>query len=127
MTQSDNWKLDGLLWQDAQLEGVEIGYGSIKLKVLDTSKKSWTVQFDGYIGFSHLAMWDEVVIDKLVLHENHSLLEHCLKEIETNLKGTAPDSGDEYRNLRNPKVVEIEFIDGSSFFIVANRASVYAL
>lgn len=124
MTGHSNFQLNDVLWADAELEKMEIDYGNVRISITESTEREIKISFKGYIGYSLTGFWDEIVIEKFVLHENHPFLDSCTKELEKKYGKNLPPSGDDVRNKKEWLLSELCLSDGTSIFIVANAAEV---
>ena len=122
MTGHSNFKLNDVLWADAEIEKMEIDYGNVLLTITESNDRKKNILFKGYIGYSVSGFWDEIVIEQFLLHENHPFLDSCIQQLEKKYGKNLPPSGDEYRNQKKWLLSEVCLIDGTSIFIAANGA-----
>ncbi len=126
MTGHSNFKLSDVLWADAEIEKIEISYGDVLLTITESTEREKQISLKGYIGFSVAGFWDEIVVEKFLLHENHPFLDSCIQQLEKKYGKDLPPSGDESRNKKEWLLSEVCLSDGTSIFIVANGAEVIA-
>ncbi len=124
MTGHSNFNLQDILWSDAEIEKIEIDYSDVIVTITESTNRERKIKFKGYIGYSVSGFWDEIVIDKCVIHENHDFLQQCILELEKKYGRNIPDSGDDFRNQKSWKLVEICLSDETSILIVANDTKV---
>nr|WP_319394656.1 hypothetical protein [uncultured Desulfobacter sp.] len=124
MTGHSNFQLNDVLWVDAELIKMEIDYGDVRISITESSEREIKILFKGYIGYSVIGFWDEIVIEKFVLHEKHPFLDSCIQELEKKYGKNLPPSGDDARNKKEWLLSELCLSDGTSILIVANTAEV---
>ena len=124
MTGHSNFNLNAVLWADAEIERMEIDYGDVLLTITESTDQERKISFKGYIGYSVAGFWDEIVIEKFLLHEKHPFLDSCIQQLEKKYGKNLPPSGDEARNKKEWLLSEICLSDGTSIFIVSHGAEV---
>lgn len=118
------FKLNDVLWTDSEIEKLEIDYGSVLLTITESTDRERKISFNGYIGYSIVGFWDEIVIQKFLLHDRHPFLDRCIQALETKYGKKLPPSGDEARNQKEWLLAELSLSDGTSIYIVANGAEI---
>jgi len=111
-------QLNKVVWTDAEFNICEIHYDFIKIKITESNGVSKNIICRGYIGFEGIGIWDEVVINKAIICNNHSLIDRSLNLIKKRFNQKIPDSGSDARNLQEWSMLQISFIDGSDLKIV---------
>jgi hypothetical protein len=124
MNGHSNFRLNDILWADSEIEKLEIDYSNVFLTITESNGRKRKISFKGYIGFSVIGFWDEIVIEKLLLHQKHPFLESCVNQLEKKYGKFLPPSGDKARNNKDWVLSELYLSDGTSIFIVANGAEV---
>jgi hypothetical protein len=108
-----------ILWPDAELELISIDYDKFSLKILQSNGHRNFVHCTGYIGYEHIGIWDEIVIDNAIVYDKHELIDRCKNSIKKRVGNNIPDSGSSYRNKKYWCVLSIKFIDGSELNIAS--------
>ena len=62
MTGFNNFRLQDVLWTDAEMEKIEIDYGSVTLTITESTERRRKISFKGYTAYSVSGFWDEVVV-----------------------------------------------------------------
>jgi len=114
-------QINSVLWPDAELEALQIGYDFINIKVEESNGLVRIIRCEGYIGFEGVGFWDEIVISEATMLKKHELIDRCLSSISNRLGGSAVDSGSIARNLRDWGLFQIKFIDGTELNIVMSK------
>jgi hypothetical protein len=96
-----------------------IDYDCVSLQLKESDGTFRTVVARGYIGYRLVGSWDEIVIERAELHEQHPFIDDCVRSLNARLSSAWPDSGSEARNLRSWLVLMIHFSDGAVMAIVA--------
>lgn len=107
-----------IYWPDSNLDSVTYEYDAVRIVVHEDEGATRTVLALGPIGVQHLGLWDEVIIERATLTDDHPFAALCWSEIERRGVGTW-DSGSSDRNTRIFKTLEIVLQDGSSVLVAA--------
>jgi hypothetical protein len=116
--------LNNILWADAELNSISIGYDSATIHITETTGINKKICCAGYIGYQAFGIWDEVIIDSANLSENDNFIDKCLAKIHRNYGKPFLESGSPDRNIGIFKLLSIKFIDNTSFLIVASKFDV---
>lgn len=108
-----------ILWPDAEIDSLLIDYGEVVIRLTESSQKRTTVRCSGYIGYTAIGIWDEVIVEEAELLDTSDFQDSCLQSLAQRYGNTLPDSGDPARNRRSYRTLEIRFIDGTVLKIVA--------
>ncbi len=107
-------------WADSELEAVNVDYDNVVLDItLSGETKPVRLICAGYVGFSLVGFWDEIIIDAVRVFDEHDFLTSCKNEIARRYPSGAPDTGQPHRNVRNWSVLAVSFIDGATMFVAA--------
>lgn len=117
-------ELGKIRWADAELRGVNIDYDAVSLIIRESDGALKTLRADGYIGYSLVGFWDEVVIERAEISETHAGLDACVNSIRQRLGTRWLDSGNESRNARHWFALLVHFSDGAVLEIFAARLAV---
>lgn len=120
-------QINKVLWSDAELESLEVGYDSVKIRIEESNGLSKTIICHGYIGFDGIGLWDEIVIGTATMHREHDLIDRSLTSISKRHGENPSDSGSSARNLRDWSLLQIKFIDDSEVNVVMTQVSVEAI
>jgi len=101
-----------ILWPDASLERIEVGYDECVIIVQEESSRGRKVRCLGYIGFQIIGFWDETIIERATVLAIHPFIRDC----EWRLK-TLPPSGSALRANNGNSLLEIAFIDGCKLWV----------
>jgi len=115
--------LSDLLWRDAELHEVRVGYESVDLHVRESNGRSRVVRCHGYIGYQCAGFWDEMVLDTGVVVDEHPFLLECLERSQAK---NSVDSGSEARNARSFRLLILTFDDRTQLLVAAAGWSVQA-
>jgi len=108
-----------ILWPDAEIESILIDFGELVITLTESSGQKTTVRCKGYIGYSAVGFWDEIVVQSAELLVTDDFIEECLDRLRQRYGNELPDSGDSFRNQRSYRTLAIHLIDGASLKVVA--------
>ena len=114
-------KLNTIFWADAEFEKIEIDYDCLKITIQEPNgsvKKIWCM---GYIGYQQIGYWDEVVIERAEILEQHEFIEQNRLSLKQRQGELLADSGNVPRNRKIWNLLNIEFIDGSNLYVVLSE------
>ena len=112
-------ELARIYWADAEIEDIVIDYDCVALRVLQTDQKIATLRAFGYIGYNAVGFWDEMVIERAEVVDDHPELRACMSSI--NKRHPTGDTGSEDRNTRRWFAVLVHLSDGCVIEIFAAR------
>ncbi len=124
MTGLSDFRVHDMCWADADIDRIEIDYSDVVVWVEDSTGRMREVHFKGYIGYSVVGFWDEMIVEEVVVHETHEFLDACVSNLQRAGGVLLTDSGDENRNKRSWRLAEIRLIDEMSILIVASAVEV---
>lgn len=113
--------INEVLWTDAEIEFFKIDYDSFDIKIIETSGRKVLVSAKGFIGYKVVGFWDEIVIERGVIHDEHDFQNECLSNLKSRLGDKIQPTGCDDRKLDNLKSLEIKLIDGCSIIVVATK------
>ena len=119
MTTRPREELAKIYWSDAQLEDVAIDYESVSLRIRQTDRKIVTLRAAGYIGYQVVGFWDEMVIERVEVVEDHPGLRACVDSIKKRYKAEWPETGSDARNSQRWFALLVHLIDGCVLEIYA--------
>ncbi len=109
----------GVLWPDAEIDSISIDFDELVIYLTESSQKKTVVRCKGYIGYTVLGFWDDVIVAKAQLHDSDDFLDACLHSLRQRYRDGLPDSGNPSRNRRTYQILEIQLIDGAVLKIAA--------
>lgn len=124
MTGHSDEIMTSILWTDAELDGIQIDFNELVIRLTEPSKRIRQVRCKGYIGYSLIGFWDEIVIQNVELLDTSDFQLSCLHRLTQRYGETYPDTGDPTRNRRTYRTLSIELIDGTVLDIVAAEFTV---
>lgn len=101
-----------ILWPDAEIIGVNIGYGDLCLTIRESTGTEKKVVCAGYVGYELVGFWDEVVIVSAELSLRGVFLDRCMSSITQRLGTDLPLSGSEARNCDQGMQLVVSLDDG---------------
>lgn len=116
-------EISQVLWADAELESVEITYDCVAIEILEPNGKMTLVRCLGYVGYESIGVWDEMIIEKALIHESHEIIDRRLTAIRNKLGEHPPNTGCDYRNKGTWNLLRIVFIDGGELNVVTAKLS----
>ena len=116
---SDSFQLHNVLWADAEIENITIDYGDVRIGVRESTGRRMGIVCRGYIGYSAVGFWDEVVVERADCDSRDPFLSECLRSLESRYGETLPDTGSPSRDLRSWTVLRIYLSDGANLKIAA--------
>lgn len=111
--------LNKVYWPDAEIDLISIDFDELTIHLTESSQKKTTIRCQGYIGYTLLGFWDEIIIRKVELRDTDELLDACIHSLKQRYGDELPESGNSVRNRRSYHALEIELIDGAIMKIVA--------
>jgi len=115
-----------ICWPDAELQCVTVDYDAVVLRVRESAGSVRTLRAEGHIGYNLVGFWDEVVIDRAELSDNHPGLDACVERIQRRLGANWLDSGNVARNGRRWFALLLHLSDGAVLEVFAARLQVVA-
>jgi hypothetical protein len=110
----------GIVWPDAQLDGISADYDEVRVFVEETStSRCLVVRCVGHIGVRILGFWDETVVENARVVSEHEFLTACLSDLARRYPNEWPATGQECREKRTWRVLEIQLCDGAEIVVVA--------
>lgn len=119
MTGHSKTIIANILWPDAEIDSILIDFGELVINLTESSQKKTTVRCTGYIGYSMVGFWDEIIIQSAELLETSDFQLSCLHSLTQRYGTVLPDSGNTARNRRAYQTLSIQLIDGTVLNIVA--------
>lgn len=116
---SETSNLGSVLWADAEIQSVTADYSDVHIVLRESSGRTRTVRCCGYIGYSAVGVWDEIVVERAELVETDALLEECVKGLDERYRAKLPETGSPARNMRSWKALRIYLSDGAVLKVVA--------
>ena len=114
-------ELGKIRWPDAELQSVAIDYAAVSLRVRENDGAVKTLRAEGYIGYTLVGFWDEVVVERAEVSDRHPGLDACVESLRRRLGASWLDSGNEARNERRWTALMVHFSDGSVLEVFAAR------
>jgi hypothetical protein len=108
-------------WTDASIEDIHIDYEAVTLRIAQEDGKVSTLRAEGYIGCSLVGFWDEMIIERVEIVENHAGLAACVDTVRRRQGASWSDTGSEARNSRRFFALLVHLIDGCVLEIFAAR------
>lgn len=97
---SESWvEFRNVLWRDAEILSLSVDYDDVTLTLRESSGLMRHVICEGYIGYSTIGFWDEVIIERAELENQGDYLTSCLGSISKRLGSEPAPSGNQLRNL----------------------------
>jgi hypothetical protein len=121
---SNSIELGKIRWADAEVQGVAIDYDAVSLRVKESNGAVRTLRAEGYIGYALAGFWDEIVVERAEIADEHPGLNACLESLRRRLGASWLDSGNEARNGRAWSAILVHFSDGSVLEVFAARVCV---
>jgi hypothetical protein len=115
-----------VLWPDSEIESIYVDYDAVSIKVLESTGSTKIVRARGYIGYSVIGFWDEVVIERAELFAQHPFIDACRDDITRRLGTIWTDSGCPSRNGRSWLALLVHLSDGSVIQVAAADLEVLA-
>jgi hypothetical protein len=109
---SESSQLHNVLWADAEIGSITIDYGDVSITVRESTGRQMVVRGRGYIGYSAIGFWDEVVVERADCDREDPFLEECLRSLEFRYGKKLPDAGSPERNRQSWNVLRIVLSDG---------------
>ena len=109
---SDSPQLHNVLWTDAEIEAVSVDYSAVRIVVLESTGRRLNVLCRGYIGYSVVGFWDEVVVERADCDSADPFLAECLRSLQSRHGAELPESGSPERDLRSWSVLRVLLSDG---------------
>jgi hypothetical protein len=119
--------IDGVLWPDAEVEGLDVGYDTVVLSVRETTKRQIELRCWGHIGLSIEGFWDEIVVESADLVAAHPFMDRCLASLAERLGDQLPPSGSPARDTHEFATLVLTLGDGCRILCVAATFEVTAL
>jgi hypothetical protein len=111
--------LSDVLWADAEFQSISIDYDTLALTILESTGVRRTVRCEGYVGYSMRGFWDEIVIERAELVDNHEAINRCTEELARRGSRELAPSGNGHRNANRWLALIVHFSDGATLEIVA--------
>jgi hypothetical protein len=93
----------------------------VTLRIAQDDGKVSTLRAEGHIGSSLVGFWDEMIIGRAEIVENHAGLAACVDMVRRRQGASWSDTGSEARNTRRFFALLVHLIDGCVFEIFAAR------
>jgi hypothetical protein len=113
---TNNIEGESILWADASLEGLEVGYEELSIPVREETGARKVVRCLGYIGFQMVGFWDEVIIETVKVHSDHPFIGDCERRLKS-----MPETGAKTRAATGNLLLEIMLIDGCRLWVCAHQ------
>ncbi|HBV99443.1 MAG: hypothetical protein JL50_13080 [Peptococcaceae bacterium BICA1-7] len=106
-------KINNSSWADWQLEKIEMDFGKVCIKIIDSEdKNSLYICCKDYIGLNIIGHWDEATIESIKIDEKGDLINESLQTVKT-LYGKQPLPGGGRKNIDDEwRQVNLKLIDG---------------
>jgi hypothetical protein len=114
--------LENVLWQDAELLKISVGYDALEIDLRDGTGSVMRVSCHGYIGHEFIGFWDELVIERASVSGGGLFVERCLDSIRRRLGSDPSRSGSEARTKAEVLQITVTFIDGCELHVAASSA-----
>jgi len=114
-------ELGRIRWTDAELRDIKIDYDAVSLRVQESDGVVRTLRAEGYIGYSLVGFWDEVVVVGAEVVDEHLGLDACIASLQRRLGASWLDSGNHARNERRWSALLVHFSDASVLEVFAAR------
>lgn len=105
-----------ILWPDASLERVEVGYEDFSIHVREEAGGKKVVRCLGYIGYQMVGFWDEVIIETARVLSDHPFISDCERRLKS-----MPETGAKSRAATSNLLLEITLIDGCRLWVCAHQ------
>ncbi|MEI9961405.1 MAG: hypothetical protein WDM76_09855 [Limisphaerales bacterium] len=118
MNGHSNTKIEGksIFWPDSSIKKLEAGYEEFIIEIHDDMGGKKFLHCIGYVGFQMIGFWDEVIVEKAMLHVSHQFIDDCEQRLKQ-----LPQSGSTARITTGNRMLEILFIDGCKLWICASQ------
>jgi hypothetical protein len=116
--------MTSIVWSDATLDRVSADYDAVTLFVTQTNAQARQVRCEGHVSFGVTGFWDEVIIERADVFDEHPAIEAAWTAITRRLGQHPQDTGNMARNQRRWSCVVIRFIDGCELTVVASSITV---
>jgi hypothetical protein len=109
-------------WPDAHVSRVELDYDNATIHLEESAAgTSVMVRCIGFVSFEVPALWDEMIVESASVSDSSPRIDKTLAEVAERNGGTPPrPSGSPARNLFTWWLLDLNFIDGSSWHCVAH-------
>jgi hypothetical protein len=109
MSRSLSELLGQIRWADSSIKDIHTEYDAVTLRA------------EGYIGYNLVGFWDEMIIERAEIVENHAGLGACIDTVRRRQGASWSDTGSEARNSRRFFALLVHLIDGCVLEIFAAR------
>ena len=116
---SEHHPLENVLWPDADLESITIDYDEVRISVAESTGRRMTVSCRGYIGYSMVGFWDEMIVERASCDPKDPFLAECVRSLESRYGGKWSDTGSPTRNRRSWNVLRVVLSDGAVLKVAA--------
>lgn len=106
-------------WPDSLLEKVTVDYETVRVQVRESTGTTKVVLASGYVGYALVGFWDEGVIEKVEILDDHPSIARCVESITKRLGANWSDTGSPDRNTRRWRAMLVYLSDGAVLEIVA--------
>jgi hypothetical protein len=116
-------RLSDVLWDDAEIKSISVGYGEVRISLVESTGKNRAVLCRGYIGYQMTGFWDEMVVERAEVVGSDQFLQENIGNLQSRYGQELPDTGCPERNGRLWKILRIHLSDGAILKIVAAEFS----
>jgi len=116
--------MNNVLWPDAELQTIKVDYDAVIITIQEATGATRTVRGEGYIGYQMCGFWDEIVLVRAELFDQHPAIDRCTDMLTRRMGSAWHVTGNQARNGRNWKALILHFSDESTFELVAAQFSV---
>ena len=116
--------MTGIVWPDATLDRMTADFEAVTLFVTEANGQARQVRCEGHVSFAVVGFWDEVIIERANLFDEHPAIEAAWSAIRRRLGQQPDDTGNAARNQRRWSCLVIRFIDGCELTVVASSFTV---
>jgi hypothetical protein len=110
---------------DANIESILIDYDDVVINLGDLPYWRTVLRCSGYIGYSVIGFWDDLLVQGGQMLDTSPLQEACIADLARRYRTPRPpDSGSPVRNLGAYRTLSIDLTDGATINIVAAQFSV---
>lgn len=114
---------ENILWEDAELESIFIDYDNFVIKINQSNGLQKEIICQGYICYENQSFWDEIIIESAELKDEDPFLSEAIASLKNKLGKNFSNSGNDLRNKKDWKLLNIVLIDGNEIKIVFSALS----
>lgn len=120
---SEVQSIDHVLWPDAEIEGISVGYERIDIALTESTGNRKQITCWGHVGVRMLGFWDEVVVEDAAVLTDDPFIDACVVSLTSRFAKGLPETGCPDRNAKTWTLLRITLSDAATIDVVATRFS----